>query len=220
MKDFQKSGLQSQINRLCSFWVRLQIILAYGPYMQYIWSYIPRASNKYFDNGTTVPSSFKLIKPVEWQSLATGPLSLLNPTKATVMRTQAHSTAPATGHGNINNYRVDPAISEEISLLNLWTLTYLQKSSKMTRKKCVYCEIRTTEQNRTKDHLVPRCRLKQLNDAFINIIAPLNKYWCCRECNALKGDLSLLQFYKLIKASTLERKDKILHNLRRIIKVD
>ncbi len=118
------------------------------------------------------------------------------------------------------NYRVDPSISQEVNQLQFFTLAYLQVSSKMSRKKCVYCEIRTTEANRTVDHLIPKCRLTLLSERLVTVIGPLNKYCCCRACNTLKGDMSLREFYELVKASNLERKKAILRNIGKLIYLD
>jgi 5-methylcytosine-specific restriction endonuclease McrA len=52
---------------------------------------------------------------------------------------------------------------------------------------CIYCNVELTSENRTQDHVIPRCRGgSQLGRD--------NLEPACVECNSAKGDLSLLEF--------------------------
>ena len=52
---------------------------------------------------------------------------------------------------------------------------------------CVYCNVELTSKNRTQDHVVPRCRGGAL-------LGRDNLEPACVDCNAAKGDQSLLMF--------------------------
>lgn len=52
---------------------------------------------------------------------------------------------------------------------------------------CVYCNCELNRENKTQDHVIPRCRGG-------STIGRDNLEPCCVECNSAKGDKSLLEF--------------------------
>lgn len=63
---------------------------------------------------------------------------------------------------------------------------------------CLYCKAAFVKDDyyhrRTKDHLIPRCKLKSASLFIRSKLSFLLTVPCCYYCNQLKGDKSLVQF--------------------------
>lgn len=72
--------------------------------------------------------------------------------------------------------------------------------------KCYYCKKELTDDNRTKDHIKPFSKGGKLNSN--------NKVYACRECNQLKGPLTLIEFKQCLIDSIAFLKAKKFDHLR------
>lgn len=63
--------------------------------------------------------------------------------------------------------------------------------------KCSYCDCKLTQQNFTRDHVVPHSKMRKFK--FNLLRSELNITPCCRDCNNKKGIKSLFSFLGLLE---------------------
>jgi hypothetical protein len=74
---------------------------------------------------------------------------------------------------------------------------------------CYYCIEYLTDFNRTRDHVIPKCKGGKLS--------PDNKVYACKKCNRNKGDLTIEEWIEKLKALKLTPKTKRMFYKREII---
>lgn len=78
---------------------------------------------------------------------------------------------------------------------------------------CPYCGVKLTEDNITRDHVIPRSIINKWHKTKVNR-NEFNIVFCCYDCNNLKGDKPLLQFLNLLpsKPTTSTKRKYRKHN--------
>lgn len=74
-------------------------------------------------------------------------------------------------------------------------------------KRCYYCGTPLNEKNRTIDHVLPRSRGGE-NKQY-------NRVWCCRQCNAMKMDMTQKEFKKYKKLKELYKGQQLIDECRK-----
>jgi len=86
--------------------------------------------------------------------------------------------------------------------------------------RCIYCELKLTDNTLTKDHIVPQSRYrKRFRGDRLGRFEYLNTAPCCQRCNCHKGNKSLRQWQHELQqgTSTLHRVGVILDNISKLL---
>lgn len=109
-------------------------------------------------------------------------------------------------------------LQEEVRALNM---LYLFDHAAHRRTYCIYCNRKFIkdhpERRRTRDHVIPRKRLKHASNRFRGHFFQFITVACCFKCNNLKGDMSLGQFKDWLKERRVKNRVLIMQGIKRMM---
>lgn len=110
------------------------------------------------------------------------------------------------------------AIRAEVKELNI---LYLFEHRAQKRTHCIYCNCRLIKDHpqhrRTRDHVIPKVRLKGASHILRGQMFQLTTVICCYACNNLKGDMSLRQWLDWLKERRVKNRILIMQGIKRMM---